>query len=166
MPIWFDLDKVNDESYFNTAPIRFEYTMHLDASADEVWEGLTANKPLLWCTALNGRYTSNRPFGVGTTRDMNASLGLIRLKERFFEWDEEQRRHAFYVEKANSPAFKQFAELYEVTPHEQGCIFVWKFAMTPRKGLGLPLKLASPAAKKVLFDGFIRDTVRHFGKVK
>lgn len=70
------------------------------------------------------------------------------------------------MEQANAPAFKQFAELYEVTPTEKGCIFVWKFAMAGRFGLGLPLKLISPAAKLALFDGFIRDTKKHFGTVK
>lgn len=166
MAIWFDLEKVSDESIFDTAPIRFEYTMHLDASADEVWAGLVADKPLLWCKALDGQYTSARPFGVGTTREVIANFKTIQLKERFFIWDEEKRCHAFYVEKANAPAFKQFAEYYEVTPTEEGCRFVWKFAMVARTGLGIPLKLISPIAKLALFDGFIRDTEKHFGKVK
>ncbi|MAZ10487.1 MULTISPECIES: SRPBCC family protein [unclassified Limnobacter] len=166
MAIWFDLDKVTDESFFDTAPLRFEYSMHLDATADEVWAGLVADKPLAWCKALNGRYTSERPFRVGTTREVAANFNTIKLKERFFIWDEAERRHAFYVEQANAPAFKQFAELYEVTPTEKGCIFVWKFAMAGRFGLGLPLKLISPAAKLALFDGFIRDTKKYFGTVK
>lgn len=37
--------------------------------------------------------------------------------------------------------------------------------MTGRFGLGLPLKVISPAAKQALFDGFIRDTEKHFGIV-
>jgi len=36
MTIWFDLDKVTDESFFDTAPLRFEYSMHLNATAHEV----------------------------------------------------------------------------------------------------------------------------------
>lgn len=35
MGVWFDLEKVTDESFFDTAPIRFAYTMHLKASADD-----------------------------------------------------------------------------------------------------------------------------------
>lgn len=166
MTIWFDLEKVTSQSFFDTAPIRFGYDMHLDATADEVWTGLVADKPLAWCKALNGRYSSERPFGVGTTRNMNANFNLIKLKERFFIWDEEQRIHAFYVEQANAPAFKHFAEYYAVTPTKQGCRFEWKFALAGRFGLGLPLKLVNPAAKLALFDGFIRDTERHFGTVK
>ena len=165
MAIWFDLEKVDDASFFDTAPVRFAYSMHLNASADEVWAGLVANKPLAWCKALDGHYTSERPFRVGTTRAVGANFNLIKLRERFFIWDEANRRHAFYVEQANAPAFKQFAEYYEVTPTDQGCRFVWKFALAGRKGLGLPLKLISPAAKLVLFDGFIRDTEKHFGTV-
>lgn len=166
MTIWFDLHKVTDKSFFDTAPIRLSYTMHLKASADEVWAGLVTDKPLAWCKALDGRYTSDRPFRVGTTRDMGANFNLVQLKERFFIWDEAEKRHAFYVEQANAPVFKQFAEYYEVTATSDGCKFVWKFALAGRTGLGLPLKLISPAAKRVLFDGFIRDTEKHFGTVK
>lgn len=165
MGVWFDLEKVTDESFFDTAPIRFAYTMHLKASADDVWAGLVADKPLAWCKALDGHYTSTRPFKVGTTREVGANFNTIKLKERFFIWDETNRRHAFYVVQANAPVFKQFAEYYEVTPTKKGCRFVWKFAMEGRYGLGLPLKLISPAAKLALFDGFIRDTEKHFGTV-
>lgn len=28
MAIWFDLDKVTDESFFDTAPLRFKYSIH------------------------------------------------------------------------------------------------------------------------------------------
>lgn len=166
MAIWFDLETVSDLSIFDSAPIRFEYTMHLSASADEVWAGLVADKPLAWCKALNGKYTSERPFAEGTTREVSANFKTIQLKERFFLWDEAKRCHAFYVEKANAPAFRQFAEYYQVTPTKEGCEFIWKFAMVGRTGLGLPLKLITPVAKLALFDSFIRDTERHFGTVR
>lgn len=166
MAIWFNLEKVNDESIFQTAPILLSYDMHLDATADEVWAGLVADKPLTWCKMLDGHYTSERPFGVGTTREVKAAFGAIQLKERFFIWDEANRTHAFYVEQANAPAFKRFAELYQVTPTDKGCQFVWKFAMEGRTGLGIPLKLSTPLAKMALFDGFIRDTENYFGTLK
>ena len=52
MTIWFDLEKVTSTSFFETAPIRFAHNMHLDATADEVWAGLEADKHLAWCKAL------------------------------------------------------------------------------------------------------------------
>ena len=163
MAIWFNLKPVNDLAFFDTAPIRLTYTMHLNASADAVWAGLVAEKPLAWCKALDGKYTSPRPFGVGTTRAVGANFNLVQLQERFFVWDDDKRTHAFYVEKCNAPAFERFAEHYEITPAEQGCKFVWKFALSGRPGLGLLLKLSNPIAKRVLFDGFIRDTEKRFG---
>lgn len=163
MPLWFNLKPVDNLAFFKSAPIRLSYTMHLNASADEVWAGLVADKPLAWCKALDGHYTSSRPFGVGTTREVGANFNLIQLKERFFVWDEANRTHAFCVEQCNAPAFSAFAEYYEVTPTERGCQFVWKFALEGRPGLGLLLKLSNPIAKWVLFDGFIRDTEKRFG---
>lgn len=163
LAIWFNLSPVQDESFFDTAPIRYTYELHLNASADEVWAGLVADKPLKWCRALDGKYTSERPFGVGTTRAVGANFNLIQLRERFFIWDDAARRHAFYVEKCNAPVFEKFAEDYQIFPADKGCRFVWKFAIQPRNGFGLALNLTSPIAKRALFDGFIRDTEKHFG---
>ncbi|HEY1057094.1 MAG TPA: SRPBCC family protein [Limnobacter sp.] len=162
---WFSLRPVTDESFFDTAPIRFTYVMNLAASADEVWAGLVADRPLSWCKALTVQYTSPRPFGVGTRREVGAQFNLVRMKERFFIWDDEARRHAFYVEKANVPLLSQFAEDYQVTPTEQGCQFVWRFAMAGRPGLATALQLTQALPKRLVFDGLVNDTQRHFKTV-
>lgn len=161
MALWFNLSTVADERIFNTARHTYRYEMNLPASADEVWAGLVADRPLAWCRALNGRYTSSRPFGVGTTREV-VTANLLKLRERFFIWDEVNRRHAFYVEQTNLPLFSFFAEDYQVTPTANGCRFIWQFAMEGRKGLGPMFSWPQPLIKRLLLDGLIRDTERHF----
>lgn len=162
MPSWFNLTPAQDERVFETARHVYRYEMHLPASADEVWAGLVADRPLAWCRALNGRYTSGRPFGVGTTREVGVMANTLKLRERFFIWDEARRRHAFYVEQTNLPLFSLFAEDYEVTPTAQGCRFIWRFAMEGKKGLGPMFAMTQPMNKWLLLDGLIRDTERHF----
>ncbi|RJQ79796.1 SRPBCC family protein [Pseudonocardiaceae bacterium YIM PH 21723] len=159
---WFSVAPVTDESVFQTAAKVVSYTMDLKADADEVWAGLVSDRPLAWCKALNGQYTSERPFGVGTTRTIKVRGGL-EARERFFIWDDAQRRHAFTFEQANLPLFSVFAEDYKVDPIEGGCRFTWTFAVSPSKFAALLFPLVWPLNKKLVLDGFIKDTVKHFG---
>lgn len=159
----YTLDPVTDESFFETATHTMRYDIDLDVDAEQVWQGLIADKPLAWCRALDGAYTSDRPFGVGTARTVKVAK-LLLLNERFFIWDEATRRHAFFVEAANLPLFRTFAEDYLVTPTPRGCRFTWRFAFEPRERMRLPVAVSHPLNRKVLFDGFIRDTTRHFAR--
>ena len=156
----FKAAPVADESVFTSASHVYSYTMYLRAGADEVWAGLVADRPLAWCGPITGRYTSPRPFGVGTTREVKA-LG-ITLRERFFLWDEERRRHAFTVEQASVPAFGTLAEDYQVDPVDGGARFLWRFALDGAPGL----RLIGPLQRKLVFNRLIRDTEKHFGVLR
>jgi len=158
----FDMSPATDASVFETATHHYRYEMNLPVSADTVWAGFVADRPLAWCRSLSGRYTSSRPFGVGTTREVGVTANLIKLRERFFIWDETKRRHAFYVVQSNLPLFSMFAEDYQVTPTADGCRFVWQFAMEPRKGFGAAVALTQPLFKSMLLDPLVSDTKRHF----
>jgi hypothetical protein len=158
--MWFNLEPVTDDKFFRTAPRVHSYILDLPVHPEEVWSGLVADNPLHWCRALSGRYTSARPFGVGTTREV-AVRGALKLRERFFLWTE-PTRHAFYVEQANVPGLRRFAEDYQVTPTADGCQFTWRFAFEPSPTIKLPFSVAA-VNKKLVLDGFIRDTHRHFG---
>jgi len=61
MSLWFNLSPVHDESIFETARHHYRYEMNLPVSADEVWAGLVADRPLAWCKALDGRYITDCP---------------------------------------------------------------------------------------------------------
>lgn len=162
MAFWFNLKKPQDDSVFETATYHYRYVMQLPVAPDQVWAGLVADKPLAWCKMLDGQYTSARPFKVGTTRAVGAMFNTLKLRERFFIWDDAQRRHAFYVEQMNVPFFAMFAEDYQVKATADGCEFIWSFAFEPRKGFKLLLDLVELPNKLVLFDSFKRDTEKHF----
>nr|WP_042197607.1 SRPBCC family protein [Kibdelosporangium sp. MJ126-NF4]CTQ90206.1 conserved hypothetical protein [Kibdelosporangium sp. MJ126-NF4] len=159
--VWFQATPVADESVFTTSSHVYSYTMHLRASADEVWAGLVADRALAWCRPISVHYTSPRPFEVGTTREVKA-LG-ITLRERFFIWDEEKRRHAFTVEQATIPGFGTLAEDYQVDPIDGGARFLWRFALNGAPGLSAGMKLLGPLQRKMVYSRLIRDTEKHFG---
>jgi hypothetical protein len=156
---WFDLAPC-DGDFFGSASFRYSYPIELPVSSEQVWAGLTSDEPLSWCRLLShGRYTSERPFGVGTTRTIRAA-GLLRLRERFFRWDE-GRRQSFTVVQASLPMFRQFGEDYLLEPTPSGCRFTWTFAFEPGPLLKPVGPLAGPP-NSVLFGAFVRDTRRHF----
>ena len=148
-----------DETFFETAPQVFVDTFDIAKPASEVWAELTADGALSFCRSLRGaRWTSPRPFGVGTTRTMPALYGLLVIDERYFRW-EEGRRHSFYVERANLPMFTSLAEDYLVEPTGPDvCRFTWTIAANPTVlgRLGAPLNTS-------IVEGIFRDTRRHFG---
>src|SRR5262245_26979095 len=128
-----------DEGFFTTAPHRWAQTWDVSAPAAGVWDELV-DRPLHWCRALRLRWTSQRPFGVGTTRDVTV-LHTLRGVEQFFLW-EEGRRSAFHFASANLPGLKRFGEYHEVAPTgEDTCRFTWKLAAEPAT-IG---KVATPA---------------------
>jgi hypothetical protein len=151
------LDPV-DETFFDSAPARYAHTWTVRRPAEQVWSELTSDRPLSWVRAVSLRWTSARPFGVGTTRQAKVLGGVLSLAEHFFIW-EEGRRYAFYGTQVNAPLFKRFAEDYLVTPDgPAGCTFTWTIALEPT-ALGKP----GGPVNALLFNSLFRDTSRYFG---
>lgn len=145
-----------DESFFQTAPQRFAHSWEISRPADSVWTELTGDKPLCWCNGLSITWTSPAPFGVGTTRTSTV-LGLIKVQERYFLW-EEGRRKAFYGAAMNLPLLTSLAEDYLLEPRgENACRFTWRIAVAPS-----PLGKRGAPVNKLLFEQAFRDTSRHF----
>jgi len=146
-----------DEGFLTSAPARYSETFAITRPADEVWRELVSEKPLDWCRALSIRWTSERPFAVGTTRQAKVLRGAMKVQEHFFIW-EEGRRHAFYVTEANLPVFRRFAEDYVVEPDgPDRCRLTWTLALEPTL-LG---RLGEPV-NGLLFKRMFADTRRHF----
>lgn len=146
-----------DEAYFERAPQLFVHTWSIAQSVEKVWAELVGDHPLHWVRGLRLRWTSPRPFGVGTTRQAKVMGGLMTIDEHFFLW-EEGRRCAFYVTRTNIPIFKAFAEDYVVEPDDAGgCRFTWRIAATPST-LGRP----GAPLNKVMADRTFADTGRYF----
>jgi Polyketide cyclase / dehydrase and lipid transport len=144
-----------DERYFDLAPQRFSHSWLIAKPADAVWAELVSEQPLQWCRGLRIRWTSPRPFGVGTTRQAKAMGGLSVGDAYFFIW-EEGRRKAFYFTRYNLPVFTSFAEDYLVESEgTDRCRFTWRIALTPRP-------LGRGPLNKVVFESAFRATGRYF----
>jgi hypothetical protein len=93
MTRWHPLEPADDE-FFTSAPHVFRYQKRFAATPEQVRDSLTSDESLAaWGPMIKKvTWTSPRPFGVGTTREVNA-LGSS-AHERYFRWDE-GHSHAF-----------------------------------------------------------------------
>jgi hypothetical protein len=145
-----------DESFFATAPQRFAHTWEINRPADSVWTELVGDQPLSWCKGLKITWTSKPPFGVGTTRQASV-LGLIKMQEQFFIWEEGHRK-AFFGASANLPLFTSLAEDYVVEPRsETSCAFTWRIGVAPS-----PLGKPGTPLNNLIFTQLFKDTGKHF----
>jgi hypothetical protein len=155
---WFTCEPV-DETFFDTAPFKLRAKFEVQLPAATVWGELTSDEALSWCRILQDvSWTSSRPFGVGTTREVKALWGANQLREHYFRW-EEGRRHSFFVVESTAPLFKHFAEDYLLEPiSDTSCRFTWTIAAEP-KTLARPGGPVNRALLKTLFT----DTATHYG---
>jgi hypothetical protein len=144
MARWYELQPA-DESIFETAPEVYRYRVRLSVAPERVWESLTSDASLsAWRLPIRRlTWTSPRPFGVGTTREIELSLRTLAIRERFFRWDE-GRGYSFYVEALNRPGVRRFAEDYVVEPDGAGAAFTWTIALEPVGALTPVMKLLRP----------------------
>lgn len=144
--------------FLDTAPKRYSDTMEVPHPAEKVWADLTSDNPLSWCKAIAGvTWTSPRPFGVGTTRDVKVLGGALVVREHFFRWEEGTRK-SFSVTEASLPVFKRIAEDYIVEPlGPDRSRFTWVIAAEP-SAAGRP----GGPANALLFRKLFSDTRKHF----
>ena len=138
---WHPLEPV-DASFFDSAPQRHRFDVELPVPPERVWESLASDESLgAWPMGpgldLGVRWTTPRPFGVGTAREVRLPFGVLTLRERFFRWDEGEG-YSFYAEQVNRPGFRRFAEDYVLEPEGTGTRFTWTVAIEPSaRALGL-----------------------------
>ena len=146
MARWYPLEPADDD-FIASAPHVFRYQKRFAAPPAKVWESLTSDESLTaWSSMIKElTWTSPRPFGVGTTREV-LPPGGPRVRERYFRWDE-GHSHAFYVYESSLPLFRRFAEDYLVEPDGDGTLFTWVVAMEPKGALALPFKVVAPVMK-------------------
>jgi carbon monoxide dehydrogenase subunit G len=163
MTRWYAVEPA-DANFFTSAPHVFRYSKRFAAPPERVWESLTSDESLAAWSATVGHltWTSPRPFGVGTTREVVLAPGLARVRERFFRWDE-GHGYSFAAYEANLPAFRRFAEDYEVEPDGDGTRFTWAVAIEPKWPLALPFKPLAPVLK-LAFGRLAADGERYFAR--
>ncbi|MFV9635537.1 SRPBCC family protein [Mycobacterium neumannii] len=146
MARWYPLLSA-DADFLVSAPHVFRYEKRYAATPEQVWQSLTSDESLAaWGPAVkNVTWTSPRPFGVGTTREVTAPGGAI-LRERFFRWDEGHQK-SFYVYESTLPLFKRFAEDYIVDADGGQTRFTWVVAVEPKNAMSLPVAILAPLLK-------------------
>ncbi len=163
MTRWFAVESA-DVNLFTSAPHVFRYSKRFAAPPERVWESLVSDESLAaWSSTVSSlTWTSDRPFGVGTTREVVLAPGLARVHERFFRWDE-GHGYSFEVYQANAPFFRRFAEDYVVEPESDGAAtrFTWTVAIEPKPAFALPFKPLAPVLK-LAFGKMAADGERYF----
>jgi hypothetical protein len=146
MTRWYPLESA-DADFFESAPHVFTYQKRFAAPPAQVWEQLTSDESITaWGPSTKEvNWTSPRPFGIGTTREVVAFAGAA-MRERFFRW-EEGSRHSFASYESTLPLFKRFAEDYIVEADGADTLFTWVVAIEPKSGMALPFRLIAPAVK-------------------
>ena len=144
-----------DSSFFDTAPMRFKNAVELAARPVDVFAIFEDGES--WPRWFDGihkvAWTSNKPYGVGTTRTV--WLTPASIDEHFFRW-EPGHRFSFYVTRQSMPLFHALAEDYlleELAPGETR--FTYSVAIEPR----LALRIGGPVARTRL-DSVFRNACR------
>ncbi|KZF11983.1 MULTISPECIES: SRPBCC family protein [Rhodococcus] len=152
-----------DAAFIRSAPLVITHRIESEATCESLWQTLTSDGALTsWAHGITGAdWTSDRPFGVGTTRTVRAGA-FAALNERFFRWDEGHRM-SFYVESASLPGFKRFAEDLVLEPTSTGSRLTWTFAVQAQPWFAPILTLSRPILQRVTrgwADGAVHHTLQ------
>jgi hypothetical protein len=166
MTRWFPVEPA-DSGLFDSAPHIFRYRKRFAAPPARVWESLASDESLAaWGPSVSSvDWLTARPFGIGTTREVALTGGVVRVRERYFRWDEGSG-YAFTVYEASAPFFRHFAEDYTITPDGadgQATIFDWTVAIEAKPAFALPVKLLAPVLKAA-FGRMAADGQRYFAR--
>nr|WSZ13537.1 SRPBCC family protein [Streptomyces canus] len=124
---WYPVEEA-DDSLFTTASLYLTRSVDIPCPAEETWAALTDDiAPVQWTRGVKRlTYTSPRPFGVGTTREVETYAGL-GLRERFYRWDEGHRKSFTVVENTHN-VFRSLVEDYIVESTPDGSRLTWQWA--------------------------------------
>jgi len=119
--------------WFDQAPVRFENSVTLPITKDRLFE--IFEDPDAWSRWATGigsvEWTSEKPFGPGTTRTVTF-WGGVKVYEKFFIYDPSAGRMAFCFYGTTEPIWTRFGELYEVTEDgPDSCSLSWTVAYDP-----------------------------------
>ena len=142
-PRWRLLVETGDD-FLDAAPFRYVNTLETPVAPGPVWAALTADDTLVsWSALVTGlRWTTSRPFGVGTTREVTI-LRLVTARERYYRWDQGHRK-TFTAIQVSVPGLRRLAEDYVVERTPRGSRLTWTLAFEPSPALNPLLRLCSP----------------------
>jgi Polyketide cyclase / dehydrase and lipid transport len=136
--------------FLDTAPEKVVNIVEVAASPEAIFKVFEDGSA--WAKWFKGitdvTWTSPKPFGVGTTR--NVSLGAMKVSEHFFIW-EQNKRFSFYFTETNLPFVKALVEDYQLEIIDKNTTrFIYTVAYEP----SLLLKLSGPIGKSALRKNF------------
>ena len=160
---WYPLDPV-DASFFRDAPIRHEFVADFAVPPADVWQSLASDESVsAWGPGVDSvRWTSPRPFGVGTTRDVTLALKSVTVREQFFRWDEGSG-YSFFGTASNRPGLRRLAEDYVVSATPTGSRLTWTVAIEPSRQLARATPALAPLVR-VVFGRLVSDGKRYFAR--
>lgn len=140
---WHALDETHDD-FLQAAPFRFVSIVDLPVPPERTWAAVTADDALVSWSRLvtNRRWTSPRPFGVGTTCELTL-FGFLTARERYYRW-EEGRRMTFAALETSVPGLRRLAEDFMVESRPAGSRLVWTIVFQPHPALTAALRLTQP----------------------
>jgi len=121
-----------DLDFFERAPVRYEAVVQVRATPEKIFDIFEdARAWTQWALPITRvDWTSPKPFGIGTTRTVTMSGGMVG-EEEFCAW-EYGKRMAFYFTRSNIPNVAAFGEDYHVRDLGDGrCEVKWVMAMDP-----------------------------------
>ena len=144
--------------FFERAPYCFTATEIVRASPARIFEVFEdAHAWTVWADPIQHvEWTSPKPFGLGTTRTVTMSGGMVGWEE-FIAW-EPGKRMAFCFTHVAKDNIESFAEDYVVEDLGDGrCRVTWRMAMAPKGASKLFMPIFKP-----LLGFFIRRMFRKF----
>lgn len=144
-----------DVTYTDTARFRFANSVAIPASPRQLFEIFEdADSWPRWAGVITKVvWTSQPPYGVGTTRTVHMLGGLVG-EEEFLAWEPE-RRMAFRFNASSTNGIHAFAEAYDIVPTDSGCRLTWTLAMHGNAATNLSISAVRPVMN-LLFRRFLR----------
>ena len=161
---WYPLETA-DAALFDSAPLVYRYVSRLPVPPRRVWDSLTSDNSIAdWGSGVKSvTWTTPRPFGAGTEREVVLAAGAARVRERFFRWDDSPGilGYSFYAYEASFPMMARFGENYVLEPDGDGTLFAWTVAIEPKPRFVLPMRLLSPV-NRFAFGRTAADGKKYF----
>lgn len=163
MTRWYGLEPA-DAAIFTSAGQLYRFPIRLQVQPARVWESLASDQSVAaWGPGVHRvTWTSPRPFGVGTTREVVLPLGAATVREHFFRWDE-GAGYSFYATEMNRPGMRRFAENYTVETDGSGSLLTWTIAIEEHPRASAAMKALGPLTK-FAFGQVARSAKSYFAK--
>lgn len=105
---WHDLEPVSLE-FFDIARYKIKHSITINCTTDRMMEALRDNTQWAkWALPIKFADWTSTQRGLNATRSVFLIGGIV-LEEIFFHWSEGSRV-SFFVQKANVPGLRKFAE--------------------------------------------------------